>query len=38
MRAIPGIGQFLYPLEKTVRNKFIPAIIGGHTAPIMNDE
>ena len=28
--AIPGISQFLYPLEETVRNKFIPAITGGH--------
>ena len=30
MRTIPGISQFLYPLEETVRNKFIPAITGGH--------
>ena len=30
MRAILGISQFLYPLEETVRNKFIPAIKGGH--------
>ena len=26
LRTIPGISQFLYPLEETVRNKFIPAI------------
>ena len=25
-RTIPGISQFLYPLEETVRSKFIPAI------------
>ena len=25
-----GISQFLYPLEETIRNKFIPAIAGGH--------
>ena len=30
MRTIPGISQFLYPLEETVRSKFIPAITGGH--------
>ena len=30
MRTIPGISQFLYPLEETVRHKFIPAITGGH--------
>ena len=30
MRAIPGISQFLYPLDETVRNKFIPEITGGH--------
>ena len=30
MRTIPGISQFLYPLEETVRNKFIAAITGGH--------
>ena len=30
MGTIPGISQFLYPLEETVRNKFIPAITGGH--------
>ena len=30
MRTIPGISQFLYPLEETVRSKFIPAISGGH--------
>ena len=30
MGAIPGISQFLYPLEETVRKKFIPAITGGH--------
>ena len=30
MRTIPGISQFLYPLEETARNKFIPAIRGGH--------
>ena len=28
--SIPGIRKFLYPLEETVRNKFIPAITGGH--------
>ena len=26
LKTIPGISQFLYPLEETVRNKFIPAI------------
>ena len=30
MGTIPGISQFLYPLEETVRNKFIPAITGVH--------
>ena len=30
MRTGPGISQFLYPLEETVRNKFIPPITGGH--------
>ena len=30
IRTIPGISQFLDPLEETVRNKFIPAIIGGN--------
>ena len=30
MRTILCISQFLYPLEDTVRNKFIPAITGGH--------
>ena len=30
MGTIPGISQFLYPLEETVRNKFIPAITGLH--------
>ena len=30
MRTILGISQFLYLLEETVRNKFIPAIAGGH--------
>ena len=30
MRTGPGISQFLYPLEETVRNKFIPLITGGH--------
>ena len=30
MRTIPGINRFLYPLEETVRNKFIAAITGGH--------
>ena len=30
MGTIPGISQFLYVLEETVRNKFIPAITGGH--------
>ena len=30
MRTILGISQFLYPLEETIRNKFIRAIIGGH--------
>ena len=25
-----GISQFLYPLEETIRNKFSPAITGGH--------
>ena len=30
MRTIPRISQFLYPLEETIRNKFIPAITGGH--------
>ena len=30
MRTILGISQFLYPLEETVRNKFIPVIRGGH--------
>ena len=30
MRTIPGISQFLYPLEETFRNKFIPAVTGGH--------
>ena len=30
MKTIPGISQFLYPLEETVRSKFIPAISGGH--------
>ena len=30
MRTIPGISQFLYPLEETGRNKFIPAITGGY--------
>ena len=30
MGTIPGISQFLYPLEETVRNKFIPAITGGY--------
>ena len=29
MRTIPGVSQFLYPLEETVRNKLIPAITGG---------
>ena len=29
MRAMSGIIQFLYTLEETVRNKFIPAITGG---------
>ena len=31
MWTIPGISQFLYPLEEPVRNKFIPAITVGHT-------
>ena len=30
MRTNPGISEFLYPLEETVRYKFIPAITGGH--------
>ena len=30
MSTNPGISEFLYPLEETVRNKFIPAITGGH--------
>ena len=30
MRTILGISQFLYPLEETIRNKFIRTIIGGH--------
>ena len=30
MRTIPVISQFLYPLEETFRNKFIPAITGGY--------
>ena len=30
MGAILGISQFLYPLEETARNKFIPAITGDH--------
>ena len=30
MSTISGISEFLYPLEETVRNKFIPAITGGH--------
>ena len=30
MGAIPGVSQFLYALEETVRKKFIPAITGGH--------
>ena len=30
MRTGPGISQFLYPLEETLRNKFIPPIAGGH--------
>ena len=30
MRTIPRISRFLYPLEETIRNKFIPAITGGH--------
>ena len=30
MGTIPGFSQFLYPLEETVRNKFIPAITGRH--------
>ena len=30
MRIIPAISQFLYPLEETVRNKFIPVITEGH--------
>ena len=30
MRTIPAISQSLYPLEETVRSKFIPAITGGH--------
>ena len=29
MRTIPGIRQILYPLEETVRSKFIQAITGG---------
>ena len=29
-RSISGISKFLYPLEETVRNKFIPAITGGY--------
>ena len=29
-RIISGISQFLYPLEETVRNRFILAITGGH--------
>ena len=30
MSTISGISEFLYPYEETVRNKFIPAITGGH--------
>ena len=31
MGTSPGISQFLCPLEDRNRNKFIPAITGGHT-------
>ena len=30
IRTIPGISQFLYPLEETVRNKFVSTITRGH--------
>ena len=30
MRTIPEIDQFLKPIENTIRNKFIPALTGGH--------
>ena len=30
MKIIPGISQFLDPLQETVQNNFIPAIILGH--------
>ena len=30
IKTIPGISQFLYPLEETVRNKFVSTITRGH--------
>ena len=36
MRTIPGVSQFLYPLEEAVRKKFILAITGCHIC--MNNE
>ena len=34
-RTIPNIRHLLLPLERTIGNKFIPAVIGGH---ICNDK
>ena len=35
LRTIPNIRQLLLPLERTIRNKFIPAVTGSH---ICNDK